>query len=168
MLSCIVYNASYEVLSIINIQDAIVHILDGKAVLIEEHPEHQIRTVSKTFPAPAVIKLNYYVKTPRRWKDKSTLNKHNLYLRDKFTCQYCGRHRSELQTGEYLTKDHIIPRVQGGRNSWENLVTACNTCNNKKDSRTPQEAGMVLLSVPHTPLQAAQLALKSSVVQISK
>lgn len=162
MLSCIVYNASYEVLSIINIQEAIVHVLDGKAVIMEAHPDREIRTVSTAFPAPAAIRLNYYVKTPRRWTDKSTLNKHNLYIRDGYTCQYCGRHRNDLHAKEYLTKDHILPRTRGGENTWENLVTACNTCNNRKDNRTPDEAGMRLLSEPRVPLQISQRARREA------
>lgn len=162
MLSCVVYNASYEILSIVNIQEAIVHVLDGKAVIMEAHPEREIRTVSTAYPAPAAIRLNYYVKTPRRWTDKSTLNKHNLYIRDGYTCQYCGRHRNDLSHREYLTKDHILPRTRGGENTWENLVTACNTCNNRKDNRTPDEANMTLLSQPRVPLQISQRARRQA------
>jgi HNH endonuclease len=69
------------------------------------------------------------------------VTKKNIYLRDNHTCQYCSRkfHASEL------TLDHVLPRSRGGRNTWENLVTACRKCNQAKDSRTPEEAGMKLL-----------------------
>jgi len=65
--------------------------------------------------------------------------------RDGYRCQYCGTR------GEPLTTDHIIPRSMGGSETWENLVTACIRCNNKKGNRSPDRAGMTLLAMPRRP-----------------
>lgn len=90
-----------------------------------------------------------------RTRDRApvALCRDNIFLRDREQCQFCGRHISQLRTFEILTKDHVLPRSRGGRDTWENLVTACNTCNQKKRDRTPEEAGMPLLRVPFAPLR---------------
>ena len=66
--------------------------------------------------------------------------------RDKNTCQYCG-------STKHLTIDHVMPVSRGGENTWKNMVTACFSCNNKKGCRTPEEAGMKLMSKPGRPTQ---------------
>jgi len=73
------------------------------------------------------------------------LNRRNIMRRDRFHCQYCGANSDDLTT------DHVIPRSLGGDESWENLVTACTKCNNRKGNRTPEQAGMRLLSSPRRP-----------------
>lgn len=151
MILCTVYNASYEPLDTKTPADALVLIFKGKAVVIEEAEDHTIRTATQEFKAPKSVRLNYYVKTNRHKHKTAVLNKHNLYLRDDYTCQYCGRHVSDFKKGEYLTKDHIVPKERGGENTWENLVTACSPCNNRKDNKTPKEARMKLLSKPVAP-----------------
>lgn len=155
MLQCIVLNTTYEPLNPpIPVREALLHIIYGRAELEEAHPEKKIRTVNTEYPVPLVIRLRAYVKVNRKYADDAKLNKHNLYVRDDYTCQYCGRHVSTFNDDECLTKDHIIPRDRGGRNTWENLVTACSTCNMRKANRTPKEARMDLLSKPHQPKQA--------------
>ena len=64
--------------------------------------------------------------------------------RDKSTCQYCG-------STKHLTLDHVIPTSKGGKSSWDNVVTACEKCNNRKSDRTPQQAGMTLKTIPKVP-----------------
>ena len=71
----------------------------------------------------------------------------NIYWRDKYTCQYCG----EKQLYGNLTLDHVVPKSRGGLGGWENLVTACVTCNQKKGCKTPYEASMTLLKEPSEP-----------------
>jgi len=78
---------------------------------------------------------------------KPPLSQHLLFKRDRHTCAYCGDKFGKAD----LTRDHIIPSSRGGKNSWMNLVTACFTCNCRKDDRTPEEAGMKLLYVPYVP-----------------
>ena len=74
-----------------------------------------------------------------------------LFARDEYTCQYCGRHRGELKGRQFLTRDHILPLSRGGDNTWQNLVSSCSPCNNRKGDRLPAEAGMRLLSEPREP-----------------
>jgi 5-methylcytosine-specific restriction endonuclease McrA len=73
------------------------------------------------------------------------LSRKNILRRDGFRCQYCGSHSHPL------TLDHVIPKSRGGGDAWENLVAACIPCNNRKGSRTPEEAGLRLLSYPRKP-----------------
>jgi len=153
-VACLVLNASYEPLHAIDAKDGMIHILAGRAKLYQAHPEHKFRTVKDEYPVPVVIVLNRYVPQKRKWRDKAKLNKHALYVRDNYTCGYCGRHVSEFKGKERLTKDHVVPRDLGGKSTWENLVTACSTCNGRKGNRTPEQAGMRLLWEPVRPPQA--------------
>ena len=78
-----------------------------------------------------------------------------LFARDEYTCAYCGRRRDQLRGREFLTRDHVLPQSRFARradaNTWENCVTACSACNNRKADRTPREAGMELRVVPAEP-----------------
>jgi 5-methylcytosine-specific restriction endonuclease McrA len=71
----------------------------------------------------------------------------NIYARDEFTCQYCGK---QFHSNE-LSLDHVYPKSRGGEDSWENLVTCCRKCNQKKADRTPEEARMPILCEPRKP-----------------
>jgi len=93
-------------------------------------------------PLPSVIKLNHYVKRPYR---EVMLARKNILRRDKHICAYCGR--GDLP----LTIDHIMPKSQGGEDTWENLITACLPCNNKKGNQTPAQADMKLRFKPFKP-----------------
>jgi 5-methylcytosine-specific restriction endonuclease McrA len=85
------------------------------------------------------------------------LTRQNLLLRDKYQCQYCGKRPNLVE----LNLDHVMPRARGGKDSWENLVVSCRPCNLKKGKRTPREAGMNLLRLPHVPnLSHAALLLQ--------
>jgi hypothetical protein len=81
----------------------------------------------------------------------------DLYDRDRYMCAYCGHKFPKSK----LSKDHVIPKAQGGKDTWMNLVTACQPCNQRKDDRTPQEAGMELLYVPYKPSKAEALILEN-------
>lgn len=91
-------------------------------------------------PIPSVIALRQYVKP----SEFPAFTRFNLFLRDRFTCQYCG-------SPHQLTFDHVVPRRLGGRTSWENVATACAPCNLKKGGRTPRQASMPLLVQPIRP-----------------
>lgn len=103
--------------------------------------EDGIRTVNCILRIPEVIQFTRYDRMPSR---KVHYNRRTIYLRDNNQCQYCS---SKFE----LSLDHVIPRCQGGRTTWENVVVACVKCNLKKAGRTPQEAGMRLLKVPAKP-----------------
>lgn len=83
------------------------------------------------------------------------LTNRTLFQRDRNLCLYCGNQFP----ANLLTRDHVIPASRGGASAWENCVTACRHCNQRKDDRTPEEAGMKLLAVPYTPNLAEYLIL---------
>jgi 5-methylcytosine-specific restriction endonuclease McrA len=83
------------------------------------------------------------------------LSNTSLFLRDGYLCMYCGNKFSH----SLLTRDHIIPRARGGRDTWVNCVSACKSCNNHKACRTPEESGMKLLAIPFRPNKSEYLAL---------
>jgi hypothetical protein len=85
------------------------------------------------------------------------LTNRTLFQRDRNLCLYCG----QQYPLSYLTRDHVVPASRGGASVWENCVTACRTCNQRKDDRTPEEAGMKLLAVPYIPNLAEYLILQN-------
>jgi 5-methylcytosine-specific restriction endonuclease McrA len=137
----LVLNQSYEPLNLCRTRRAIVLVFHGKAEVLE-NGRGEIRSVNEIFQVPSVIRLVYIVKRPHHQRK---LTKFEVFNRDQYTCQYCGRRTKEL------TLDHVIPRRCGGEHTWENVVSACIPCNRRKGGRTPQEAGMRLLSHPCPP-----------------
>lgn len=114
------------------------------ALSAEVHDNDVVHTVARTIRVPRVIILQVYDRFPRV---NVRFSRQNIYLRDKCTCQYCGKKfpRSELNL------DHVIPRSRGGRTTWENIVCSCVPCNLRKGGRTPVEANMRLLKRPSRP-----------------
>lgn len=106
--------------------------------------EEVMKSVNAAFRVPRIILFTKYDKLPSQ---KIRYNRRTIYRRDGHTCQYCGKHKP----GNELSLDHVIPKCQGGRTNWDNIVVACTVCNAKKAGRTPSEANMKLLSVPHRP-----------------
>ncbi|HIC88544.1 MAG TPA: HNH endonuclease, partial [Anaerolineae bacterium] len=143
-MQVLLLNATYEPLSIVSVRRAAVLVLQHKAEIVEA-TEAWLRAQSMALPMPAVIRLVYYVRVPRYlpWP----LSRRTVLARDNYTCQYCGAQPGKTR----LTLDHVIPRVRGGETTWENLVTACVSCNRRKGARTPEEAGMRLLRRPTRP-----------------
>lgn len=135
-------NQNYEAMSICNVQRAVVLLILGKAELISAKDHRQISSIRYAVPYPSVVRLRIYIHVPYK---KIVLSRKNILRRDLYKCQYCGR--SDLA----LTLDHVIPRSKGGDDSWENLVTACVKCNNKKGDRTPEDAGMAMKKRPSKP-----------------
>ena len=134
-------NQDYSALTICSVQRAVVLILLRKAELVEAHPDRYVRSPSTRLPWPSIVRLKFFVSVPYK---KVMLSRQNVFRRDRFTCQYCGQ-------GSDLTLDHVVPKSRGGGDTWKNLVTACNPCNNRKGNRTPEEAGMELLTEPGEP-----------------
>src|SRR5207248_4021385 len=99
------------------------------------------------FMAPSVIRLVYMIRRPR---PRVKLTRREIFIRDEHTCQYCGTRSSDL------TIDHVIPRSRGGQHSWENLVSACRSCNHRKGGKTVQESKMVLRRHPFEPKATPQ------------
>ncbi len=148
----LVLNASYEPLNIVSIKRAIVLLLKEKAEVVEA-ANAQVRAERTVLDWPLVIRLVTYVPLPRRLP--LPLSRRTVLARDVYTCQYCGAQPGRAD----LTVDHVLPRSRGGLTTWENVTTACGPCNRRKGNRTPEEAGMKLLSVPARPRFVAVVLL---------
>jgi len=148
-MGCLALNASYEPLTVVPVRRAVRLILDKKAELLEVDDAKAFRSERTQVPFPLVIRLVRFVHVPRRFRRQVTNT--FLFARDDYSCQYCGRHRSELKGRQFLTRDHILPLSRGGGNTWQNVVASCSPCNNRKGNRLPEEAGLKLLSVPGEP-----------------
>ena len=138
----LVLNASYEPLNITTWRRAMVMMIKGKAESLEQDTSREIRRGTHL---PTVIRLRQYVHVPFR---QLPLTRRNLFQRDHQTCQYCG------SRDQPLSIDHVVPRSRGGTDVWENVTTACLTCNVRKGNRTPKEASMPLHRAPHRPLSS--------------
>lgn len=148
-MGCLALNASFEPLTIIPARRAVRLVLDGKAEILEKDGTRRFRSETRIVPCPAVIRLVRYVHVPRRFRRQVTNT--FLFARDEYSCQYCGKHKKELRGRQFLTRDHIVPLSRGGDNMWENVVTSCSPCNNRKGDRLPREVGLKLLNEPGQP-----------------
>lgn len=141
----LVLNQNYEPLNVTSARRAIVLLDRGKAEVLE-HGHGLVRSTSHVHPLPSVIRLIYLIRRPR---PQVRLSRREVFLRDGFTCQYCGVKSRDL------TLDHVVPRQRGGKHVWENLVSACKACNHRKGNRTPEEARMHLRREPRRPSASA-------------
>jgi len=120
----------------------------------DEHDDHDwVSTVSVDLAVPRVIRLLGYDRLPQQ---HVKLNRRNLFARDSNRCQYCGHH---FPTQE-LSIDHVVPKTQGGGESWANLVCACVKCNARKGGRTPEQARMALIKKPVQPRRNPLISVK--------
>jgi 5-methylcytosine-specific restriction endonuclease McrA len=138
MEKVLVLNSTYVPINITSWKRAMIMLYKGKAVGLV----YNGHLVNGRFPLPEIVKLISYVPVPYT---EVVFSRKNIYLRDNYTCQYCGK------KGGSLTIDHIIPKSRGGEDSWENMVVCCARCNHKKGNRTLEEAGMKLISTPYRP-----------------
>lgn len=143
---CLVLNADYRPLSYYPLstwgwQEAIKNVFLHRVHIVEQY-DQPIRSPSLTVRAPSVVTLREFVTQDR----PPAFTRFNLFLRDGFTCVYCGS-----DAREDLTFDHLIPRSRGGRTKWNNIVTACAPCNLKKGGRTPEQAKMHPARAPRRP-----------------
>src|SRR5678816_443930 len=114
-IAVLVLNATYEPLHFTNARRAVTLLLAGKAEPVEASPR-VVRSPSRVFALPAVIRLAVFIRKP--FLDRVAFNKKNILRRDGYTCQYCSRR------GERLTVDHIVPRSRGGDTSWTNVAVS--------------------------------------------
>lgn len=145
----LVLNQNYEPLNVCNARRAIVLVDRGKAEVLE-HNGGALRSPSRIIQQPSVIRLIYLIKRPR---PMAKLTRREVFARDHHTCQYCGSRTKDL------TIDHVIPRHRGGKHTWENLVSACRTCNHRKGGKTLEEARMTLRRIPFQPKVTAYYIL---------
>jgi 5-methylcytosine-specific restriction endonuclease McrA len=144
----------YEPIQIISWQRAITLLALAKVDVVEEYAE-EIHAVSMVMQVPAVVRLRKSF--PRRAK-LVKFSRVNIYARDNYRCQYCGK-KAPIND---LTYDHVLPRSQGGLTEWTNIVSCCYLCNRKKGGRTPNEAGMKLLAAPTQPNWVPAVAIRIS------
>jgi 5-methylcytosine-specific restriction endonuclease McrA len=152
MGAVLLLNASYEPLAVIPARRALSLLLRDR---VDAVTDEKVMVYSPTagLTIPSVLRLRRYIRVPRRgvrWSRTGVMR------RDGYECIYCGIHAGERRGNQVLHKedftiDHIIPRSQGGRNTWGNTACACPTCNQRKGDRTPHEAGMTLRWEPKTP-----------------
>ena len=141
MSGVLVLNQNYEPLNVCHPRRAIILVDLGKAEVLEidglvyRSPTREVRV-------PSVIRLNRQVRRPR---PRVRLTRREVFVRDAFTCQYCGMNSREL------TVDHVVPRHRGGVHSWTNVVSACHACNHRKGGRSTEEAQMPLKREPFEP-----------------
>jgi len=150
----LVLSQGYEPVKIVSWQRAITLLFLGKVEVIEEY-DRNIKSTSMVIKIPAVVRL---LGAFRRHKKPVKFSRVNIYGRDRYTCQFCG-HKKPIAE---LTYDHVMPRAQGGKTTWTNIVTACEPCNRKKASRTPEQAGMKLLKQPVQPAAMPVLVITVS------
>jgi 5-methylcytosine-specific restriction endonuclease McrA len=130
---------SYYPLSLWSWQDAIKAVFLERVNILAEY-ERSVRSPSFEMKLPSVVSLKSYVRPARN----PAFTRFNVFLRDRFECQYCG-------ADDDLTFDHLIPRSRGGRTTWDNVVTACAPCNLRKGGRFAHQAGMHPSNPPHRP-----------------
>lgn len=135
---------SYYPLSLWPWQDAIKAAWLDRVDIVAEY-DHTVRSQRMELRIPSVVVLREYVKPQKR----VAFTRFNLFLRDEFSCQYCGSRKD-------LTFDHVVPRAHGGVTSWTNVVAACAPCNLRKGSKTLRDSGLSLRKRPRAP-QAEEL-----------
>lgn len=168
----LVLNRSWVPIHLTTVRRALVMLFQSAAVAVEPESyatydfeqwlragprlaHRVVRTPIYEIGAPEVILLSRYDRLPGV---SVPFSRRNLTRRDAHRCQYCGRR----QANEQLTIDHVVPRSQGGATGWSNCVLACMPCNRKKSCRTPEQAGMKLLSSPARPDWSLVLAVEAA------
>lgn len=170
---CLVLNADYSPLCVISWKRAMIWSIKYQnnctlnIEIIDFYKNDYISgTNDKKFPVPAVVRVSNY----RKYNHVGVnFSRKNLFTRDNFTCQYCGN----IYDANNLTYDHVVPKSQwdygscGTPTNWTNIVTACLSCNRKKGSRTPKQANMPLINLPHKPNKSTKyLPLRAYLLKI--
>ena len=140
----LVLNTTMEPIAVVSWQTAVILWCKDRVEVISTH-ERPIKTPHGIVDRPSVIRLKKFVNDRRLTTVPFTRT--NIYSRDHYICQYC---QQQLRF-EDLTLDHVKPECQGGKKTWDNIVTACKPCNRRKGGRTPEQAGMLLRVLPVKP-----------------
>jgi 5-methylcytosine-specific restriction endonuclease McrA len=130
---------SYYPLSLWSWQDTVKAVFLDRVNIVSEYDRH-VRSVSFEMKLPSVVSLKTYVK-PALYP---AFTRFNVFLRDRFVCQYCG-------CKQELTFDHLVPRARGGETRWDNVVAACSPCNLAKGAKSLKQSGMRLAQHPYRP-----------------
>lgn len=147
-------DSSYYPVQIVDWKKAMVLFFTGRAEVVEHHDKVKIRSTNAHFKLPKVMRLFGAFKRYTNVK----FNRTNVFARDRHLCQYCG----ERFPRDELTLDHVLPKSRGGKTDWNNIVTSCHDCNNRKADRTPRECGFTLLRKPRQPRWTPFFGLRMS------
>jgi len=159
MNRCIVLNGDYSFLNTISWRRALCLLMKGKAEALKYADRVVHCADGSEIKIPLVMRLIKVIRLI--YKNRVPYTKRNIMVRDNHICCYCGG-------TEHLTIDHVIPESRGGKTSFENCVTACFPCNNKKNNRTPREANMFLNKKPHAPTISEFFMLKMKNLGLDK
>ncbi len=143
MNSVIVLNADFTYLHTVSWRRGLRLVLKGKVEVLK-YGHYVVNSFQNLHRIPLIVRLITFVR--RVYKNKVPLNKRNILVRDDHICQYCG-----VSCKQHPTLDHILPKSRGGSFTWNNTVTSCRKCNQKKGDKTPSESGMTLLKKPVQP-----------------
>ncbi len=152
MRQTLLLDSSYYPLQMIDWRKALTLFFTQRAEVVEHHSDIEINSPSTSIKLPKVMRLFTKMGTIKAVK----FNRQNIFYRDDFTCQYCAKRFKSIE----LTLDHVIPRSKGGPTSWDNIVSACEKCNNKKADKMPNECRMHPLKAPVEPQWISMLMLK--------
>ena len=155
MRKVLLLNADGEPLGMIHWSRALNLVFKGRVHVYEYFDDEIVRSTRESFRLPSVVGLLQYVLIPSR--RRISLSKKNVLARDGYQCQYCDKQL----TDKTVTVDHVMPRSRGGAHSWTNVVASCRPCNNAKDDKTLEEAGMRLKHQPRVPSRSIILREKA-------
>lgn len=162
MERCVVLNGDYSYLNVISWKRAVCLLMKGKTEVLK-WSDKEIRNSEGEVVTrlPLVMRLIKIIRMI--YKNKVPYSKRNIFVRDNFTCMYCGS-----QDKGKLTVDHVIPQSRGGKSSFDNCVASCRQCNLDKGNKTPNEAKMYLLKRPYTPTIYEFIRLKMEHYKITE
>ncbi|GAB2295383.1 hypothetical protein Dimus_029556 [Dionaea muscipula] len=156
----LVLDGSYRPVNVVCWKRAICMEYMEKADVLEYY-SRTVNSPSGSFYIPAVLRVPYLLQVVKKRRVRNVLSRRNVFRRDNYTCQYCS-------SGNNLTLDHVVPVAQGGKRTWENLVTACYRCNSKKSHKTLVEANMALIKMPKAPKEYDLLSVPLTSVAVHK
>lgn len=144
----LVLDGALQPVSRISWETAMKLYVTDKIEVVRFYKDKIVRSARKEWKVPAVVKIitGFLVTNKKRIK----FSRENVYARDGYSCQYCGIRFEKGQHRE-MTWDHVVPRAQGGVTKWDNVTTACFSCNQKKGNRTPEQSGMYPKQSPVKP-----------------
>ena len=152
MTHCVLLNADYSFLNLVNWRRAFCLLAKGKVEVVSASQQTIRSAGGKELKIPVVMRLIKLIRTI--YRSSVSFTKRNVLVRDRFQCAYCGTRKDRLSI------DHIIPKSKGGKTNFENCVAACKACNLRKGGRTPSEAKMYLRARPYQPTISEFLRLK--------
>ena len=143
MTDTLVLDVNWQPVGRMSWQRAITQFYKQRIEIVDSYEDREIRSVTFSMKMPSIVRE---LKGHKR-KNAVKFSRENVYTRDKGACQYCKRRIPRA----VATYDHVIPRGSGGKTKWDNIVIACFECNQRKRDRTPEQAGMRLITKPERP-----------------